>query len=189
MRTIPIYRTDLNTDSSFCVRISDGLKHNLYEHQQQYKYVFTYTWCGYKITKWMLEHLLFKKLHNRNFTLCVLPSPIPTLLHGNLPLLKAMLQGIFWQPIHELRHFCLTASTGSNLVPFNTDLICGNKQMLYVSRSGEYGRCSNMVTLCFVKNVLTDRALCAGVLSWWRTHEAFFHISALLLLTRSRRFV
>jgi len=44
----------------------------------------------------MLEHFLFKKLHNRNaVTLNVLPSPIPTLLHVNLPLLEEMLQVVF----------------------------------------------------------------------------------------------
>jgi len=44
----------------------------------------------------MLEHILFKKLHNRNVvTLNVLPSPIPTPLHASLPLLEAMLQVIF----------------------------------------------------------------------------------------------
>jgi len=41
----------------------------------------------------MLEHFLFKKLHNRNVvTLSVLSSPIPTPFHANLPLLEAMLQ-------------------------------------------------------------------------------------------------
>jgi len=44
----------------------------------------------------MLEHFLFKKLHNRYVvTLNVLPSPIPTLLHVNLPLLEAMLPDVF----------------------------------------------------------------------------------------------
>ena len=53
-------------------------------------------WCGYKITGLMLEHFLFKKLHNRNaVTLNVLPSPIPTQLHVNIPLLEAMLQVVF----------------------------------------------------------------------------------------------
>ena len=56
-----------------------------------------YTWCGYKRTGLMLEHLLFKKLHNRNVvTLNVLPSAIPTPLHANFPLLEAMLQVVFW---------------------------------------------------------------------------------------------
>jgi len=51
---------------------------------------------AYKITGLMLEHFLFKKLHNRNVvTLNVLPSPIPTLLHANLLLLEAMLQVVF----------------------------------------------------------------------------------------------
>ena len=51
---------------------------------------------GYKITGLMLEYFVFKKLHNRNVvTLNVLPSPIPTPLHANLPLLEAMLQVIF----------------------------------------------------------------------------------------------
>jgi hypothetical protein len=45
----------------------------------------------------MLENFLFKKLHNRNVvTFNVLPSPIPTLLHANLPMLEAMLQVVFW---------------------------------------------------------------------------------------------
>jgi len=53
-------------------------------------------WCGYKITGLMLEHFLLKKLHNRNIvTLNVLPSPIPTPLHANLPLMEAMLQVVF----------------------------------------------------------------------------------------------
>jgi len=44
----------------------------------------------------MLEHILLKKLHNRNaVTPNVLPSPIPTLLHANLPLLEAVLQVVF----------------------------------------------------------------------------------------------
>jgi len=39
---------------------------------------------------------LFKKLHNRNVvTLKVLPSPNPTPLHPNLPLLEEMLQVVF----------------------------------------------------------------------------------------------
>jgi len=54
------------------------------------------TWCGYKITRLMLEHFLFKKSRNRNVvTLSVLLSPIPTPLHPNLPLLEAMLQVVF----------------------------------------------------------------------------------------------
>jgi hypothetical protein len=50
-------------------------------------------WCDYKILGLMLEHFVFKKLHNRNIvTLNVLSSPILTPLHAKVPLLGAMLQ-------------------------------------------------------------------------------------------------
>jgi len=55
--------------------------------------------------------------------------------------------------------FASTASTDSNLVPFNADLIFVNKKKSHGARSGEYVGCSNTVILCTVKNVLTDRAL------------------------------
>jgi hypothetical protein len=52
--------------------------------------------CGYKLTRLMLEYFLFKNLHNGNVvTLNVLPSPIPTPFHSNLPPLEAMLQAVF----------------------------------------------------------------------------------------------
>ena len=52
--------------------------------------------CGYKITGLKLEHFLFKKLHNINVvTLIVLLSPIPILLHADLPMLEATLQVVF----------------------------------------------------------------------------------------------
>ena len=58
--------------------------------------IHLHTWCGYKITRLMLDNFLLKKLHNRNVvTLSVLPSSIPTPLRANLPLLEAMLQVIF----------------------------------------------------------------------------------------------
>ena len=86
-------------------------------------------WCGYKITRLMLEHLLFKKLHNRNVvTLNVLPSTIPTPLHANFPLLEAMLQVVSDSLFMSSVAFAFTASTVSNLVPFNADLIFGNKK-------------------------------------------------------------
>ena len=55
--------------------------------------------------------------------------------------------------------FAFTASTHSNLVPFNADSIFGNKKKSHGARSGEYGGFSNTVILCFAKNLLTDRAL------------------------------
>jgi len=91
-----------------------------------------HTWCGYKITGLMLEHFYSKKLHDRNIVIVnVLHSPIPTTPHANLPLLEAMLQvpssdSLFMSSVA----FAFTASTDSNLVPFNADLIFGNKWML-----------------------------------------------------------
>jgi len=89
----------------------------------------SYTWCGYKITGLMLENFLLKKLHNRNVvTLNVLPSPIPTPLHAKLPLLEAMLRPSSDSLFMSSVAFAFTASTDSNLVPFNADLIFGNKK-------------------------------------------------------------
>jgi len=76
--------------------------------------------------------------------------------------------------------FAFTASADSNLVHFNADLIFGNKKKSHGARPGEYVGCCSTVISCLVKNVLTDRALCAGALSWSR--------SSTFLLTRSRRF-
>ena len=86
-------------------------------------------WCGYKITGLMLEHFLFKTLHNRNIvTLNVLPSPIPAPLHVNLPLLEAMLRSSSDSLFMSSVAFAFTASTDLNLVPFNAHLIFGNKK-------------------------------------------------------------
>ena len=57
------------------------------------------------------------------------------------------------------------------------------------ARSGEYGGCSMTGMLFFAKYLFADSALCAGALSWWRIHEAFFHMSGLLCRTCSRRVV
>jgi hypothetical protein len=64
--------------------------------------VFRYTWCGL-----MLEHFLFKKLHNRNVvTFNVLPSLIPKPLHANLPLLEAMLHVHWVLKLQRRGHAC-----------------------------------------------------------------------------------
>ena len=85
--------------------------------------------------------------------------------------------------------FAFTASTDSNLVPLSADLVFGKRKMLHGARSGKYGGCSITGMLFFAKYLFTDSALCAGALSWWRIHEAFFHMSGLLCRTHSRRFV
>ena len=55
--------------------------------------------------------------------------------------------------------FAFTASTDSNLVPFNADLIFGNKKKSYGARSGEYGGCSRRVILCFAKKSLDSQGV------------------------------
>ena len=77
----------------------------------------------------MLEHFLLKKLHNRNVvTLNVLPSPIPTPLHANLSCWKQFCRSSSDNLFMSSVAFAFTASTDSNLVPFNADLIFGNKK-------------------------------------------------------------
>ena len=79
---------------SVCSVILSVLDPRKCEYLKDYSSDFehAYTWCGYKITGLMLEHLLFKKLHNINVTLNVLPSAIPSPLHANFPLLETVLQ-------------------------------------------------------------------------------------------------
>ena len=85
--------------------------------------------------------------------------------------------------------FAFTASTDSNLVPLSADLIFRKRKKSHGAGSGEYGGCSVTGMLFFAKYLFTDSALCAGALSWWRIHEAFFNMSGLLRHTRSRRVV
>ena len=90
---------------------------------------YMYTWCGYKITGLILELFLLKKLHNRNVvTLNVLPSAIPTPLHANFPLLEAICRSSSDSLFMSSVAFVFMASTESNLVPFNADLIFGNQK-------------------------------------------------------------
>ena len=50
---------------------------------------------------------LLKKSDNRNvIPFNLFPSPIPTLLHANFPLLEAVLQVIMCYAVQELRRFC-----------------------------------------------------------------------------------
>jgi len=86
-------------------------------------------WCGYKITGLMLEHFLLKK----NYTIEMSPSMYspPRSLHRSMRIFHCWKQccrsssdSFFISSIS----FAFTASTDSNLVPFNADLIFGNKK-------------------------------------------------------------
>ena len=95
------------------------------------------TWCGYKITGLMLEHFLFKTLHNRNVvTLNVLPSPRS--LHRSMRIFHCWKQccrspsdSLFMSSVG----FTFTASADSDLVPFNADLIFRNKKKSHTGLS------------------------------------------------------
>ena len=50
--------------------------------------------------------------------------------------------------------FAFAAYMDSNLVPFNADLIFGNKKKWHWPRSGEYGGCSNKVILGYKKTII-----------------------------------
>ena len=146
-------------------------------------------WCGYKITGLMLEHFYLKNytIEMLSPSMYPLPDPYPAPC-------KSSTVGS-----NAAGHLLIAYSWASSVLPSlhlrtRTWFLLTQTRSLEIkkllgARSGEYGGCSNTVILCFVKNVLTDRALCAGTLSWWRSHEPFFHISVLLLLTRSWRFV
>ena len=87
----------------------------------------------------------------------------PRSLHRSMPIFHCWEQ--CWRSFSDSLFmssaaFDFTASTDSNLVPFNADYIFENKQKSHKARSGKYGGCSNTVILCFVKKVL-----CAGALS------------------------
>jgi len=56
----------------------------------------------------MLYPFIEKKSDNQNvIPFNVVPSPIPTPLHANFPLLEAVLQVILRYAVQELRRFCL----------------------------------------------------------------------------------
>ena len=59
--------------------------------------------------------------------------------------------------------FAFTAFMNLNLVPFNADLIFGNKKKSHGVRSGEYGGCSNTVILRFVKSLDRQGAVCRRI--------------------------
>jgi hypothetical protein len=73
--------------------------------------------------------------------------------------------------------FTITASVDSNLVPFNADLIFGNKKKSHGARSNEYDGCSNTVILLFHQKRLDKQS----VMCWcvvlmknpWAVHPHF----------------
>jgi len=88
--------------------------------------MLVYTWCGCKIAGLVLEHFLFKKLCNRNVvTLKCTPLPDSFIAPCESSTVgsKSSSDSLFMSSVA----FAFTASTDSNLVPLNADLIFGNK--------------------------------------------------------------
>ena len=86
------------------------------------------TWCGYKITGLKLEYF-----YSKNYTIEMSPSMYspPRSIHRSLRIFHCWKQccrsssdSFFMSSVA----FAFTASTDSNLVPFNADLIFGNKK-------------------------------------------------------------
>jgi hypothetical protein len=110
------------------------------------------TWCGYKITGLMLEHFLLKK-----YTIEMLSPSMhspPQSLHRSMRIFHCWKQccrsssdSLFMSSVA----FAFTASKDSNLVPFNADLIFGNKKKSHGARSGEYCGCSNTYVFTSLK--------------------------------------
>jgi hypothetical protein len=84
-----------------------------------------------------------------------------------LPLSETFLEFLLWNSFHSLfSHFVYSESW--NIRPFNAYFIFGNSQKSFWTKSGELGWCSISVMKFCAKNCLTESALWARALSWWR---------------------
>lgn len=73
--------------------------------------------------------------------------------------------------------FAFTAYTDSNLVPF----FCSNLDLIFAKKNNHMG----LGLVSMVNDGASSEMLCATMLSWWRIHELFFHISGWILVTCS----
>ena len=71
----------------------------------------------------------------------------------------------------------LMSSMSSKCLPFNISFIFGNRKKSLGVRSGEQAGCSKTIICLVAKNSLTDSAVWAGALSWWKIHELLAKIS------------
>jgi hypothetical protein len=70
------------------------------------------------------------------------------------------------------RQICrLIAPDAIKCLPFNISFIFGKRNKSLGARSGEHGGCSSTIICLLAKNSLTDSAVRAGALSWWKFHE------------------
>lgn len=120
--------------------------------------------CGYKITRLMLYNVLF-------------PSPIPT-LPCKSSTIGSSIAGSLLICVHELCCFFLHSI---KQLPCNTDCSLDIKKS-HRGTSDIYSRFTNMGSYASQKTDLTESALYASVLFYWRIHKLFRHISLFLFI-------
>lgn len=85
--------------------------------------------------------------------------------------------------------FFFTACSDLKHMPFNTLLTLGNKKVTYCKLRQVGCMLQYRNSMLCQNYTLINSALCASVLSWWRVHKWFFHMSGLFLSVHSWRFV
>ena len=119
----------LEHSTVWCWRRSDGPTVYKMQYHRKSRRRWMHTWCGYKITGLMLENF-----YSKNCTIEMLSPSMyspPWSLHHSMKIFHCWKQccrsssdSLFMSSVA----FAFTASTDSNLIPFNADFIFGNKK-------------------------------------------------------------
>jgi len=130
------------------------------------------TRCGYEVLGLILLQApylyTYSLLRRVTFEVLLLSSYI--LSPKMLPLLETFLEILMWNTFQCRRHISW------NYSPFKPDFISVNSQKSAGDKSGEQCGCSISVIDFWARNYLTESALWAGELSWWRI-QTFGHNS------------
>jgi hypothetical protein len=135
-------------------------------------YCYFYHTC---ILNSLLTGVTFEVLPLSSYALC------PTML----PLLETFLELQLLNSFQGRRHIYWTALISCNFHAFKTNFIFGNSQKLFGAKAGGWVVCSISVIEFWARNCLTENALCAGALSWWRI-QSLVQSSGLFLRRASR---
>ena len=100
------------------------------------------------------------------------PMPAPS------PPFKTILELVLWNGFQSCR--CITSDV------INVILSSGTEKKSLGARSGEQTGCFNTVICLVAKNSLTESAVWAGALLWWKIHELLAQSSGRFRLTFSR---
>jgi hypothetical protein len=121
----------------------------------------------------------------RGVTFDVLPLSSYALSPTMLPLLETFWELLLWYSFQCRCHTSGIPSKSWNLRPFRADFISGKSQKSLGAKWGEQGGCYISVIDFWARNCLTESALWAGALSWWRI-QSLDQSSGLYLPTASR---